>query len=544
MKKDSFLKGTIIASIAIIITKILGVLYVIPFYKIIGEDGGVLYSYAYNIYNLFLNISTAGIPIAISMIISEYLTLGKLEAKERVYSLGKKVILTFSIIAFLILFIFSDYFALFFVNGIEGANPISDIGLVIKAISISLIITPFLSVLRGYLQGHKFISPGSISQVWEQVIRIIVVLLGSYLAINIFNTSIPIGVSVALTGAFFGGIAAYIYLKVKINKNKQLFETYKDDKKDNVKNKEILKKILMYCIPLVIISVTNDLYNIIDMKLIIKGLYMIGVDADTCELISSIVATWAPKICMIISAISMGLITSLIPHLIEKYTKKDYKGSNKIFNQAVSTMLITSLPMVVGIIILSDEVYTVFYGLSKYGGNVLVVSAIVSLVVGTLSVMNTALQGFKKFKVVIISTAIGLLVNTILDIPVILLLNKIGVIPYIGTMIATIIGSSVSIAINLRYLKKNFNFKYLDIMHNLSKAFIPLLIMTLVLVPLNYIIPNTNNSILLILKILFFGIIGAIIYLFILYKNKGLYDTFGKDQIDSIIKKLHLKKSH
>ena len=54
MKKDSFLKGTIIASIAIIITKILGVLYVIPFYKIIGEDGGVLYSYAYNIYNLFL----------------------------------------------------------------------------------------------------------------------------------------------------------------------------------------------------------------------------------------------------------------------------------------------------------------------------------------------------------------------------------------------------------------------------------------------------------------------------------------------------------
>ena len=543
MKKDSFLKGTIIASIAIIITKILGVLYVIPFYKIIGEDGGVLYSYAYNIYNLFLNISTAGIPIAISMIISEYLTLGKLEAKERVYSLGKKVILTFSIIAFLILFIFSDYFALFFVNGIEGANPISDISLVIKAISISLIITPFLSVLRGYLQGHKFISPGSISQVWEQIIRIIVVLLGSYLAINIFNTSIPIGVSVALTGAFFGGIAAYIYLRVKINKNKKLFETYQDKKKDNIKNKEILKKILFYCIPLVMISITNDLYNLIDMKLIIKGLYIIGMDASTCELISSIVATWAPKICMIIMAISMGLITSLIPHLIEKYTKKDYKGSNNIFNQAVSTMLIVALPMVVGIIILSDEVYTIFYGLSEYGGNVLVISAIVSLTVGTLSVMNTALQGFKKFKVVIISTLIGLLVNTILDIPIILLLDKIGIIPYIGTMIATIIGSGVSITINLVYLKKNYNFKYLDILHNLAKTFIPLLVMTIILLPINYFIPETNNTILLILKIFAFGIVGAIIYLYIMYKNKGLYDAFGKDQIDSIIKKLHLKKS-
>ena len=213
MRKDSFLKGTIIASMAIIITKIIGVLYVIPFYDIIGENGGVLYSYAYNIYALFLNISTAGIPIALSMIISEYIALNKLDAKERAYSLGKKVIMTFSIVAFLILFIFSDYIALFYVDGIAGSNPISDISLVIKAISISLIITPFLSVLRGYLQGHKFIAPSSISQVWEQIVRIVVVLLGSFLAINVFNSSIPVGVAVSLTGAFFGGVFAYIYLR-------------------------------------------------------------------------------------------------------------------------------------------------------------------------------------------------------------------------------------------------------------------------------------------------------------------------------------------
>ena len=75
MKKNSFIQGTVVASISIIITKILGALYVIPFYKIIGVSGGALYSYAYTIYNLFLNISTAGIPIAISMIISEYYTL-------------------------------------------------------------------------------------------------------------------------------------------------------------------------------------------------------------------------------------------------------------------------------------------------------------------------------------------------------------------------------------------------------------------------------------------------------------------------------------
>ena len=542
MKKDSFLKGTIIASLSIIITKILGVLYVIPFYDIIGENGGVLYSYAYNIYNLFLNISTAGIPLAMSMIISEYLALDMLEAKEKSYNLGKKIIVSFSIICFLVLFVFSDFFALFFVGGIDNANPISDISLVIKAISISLIITPFLSVLRGYLQGHKFISPGSISQVLEQVVRIVVVLLGSYLAIYVFDTSVPIGVSVALSGAFFGGIIAYIYLRFKVNKNKQLFKTYDDNKKDSISNKEIIKKILSYSIPLIIISVTNDLYNIIDMKLIIKGLYMVDFSAFDAELISSIIATWAPKICMIIMAISMGLITSLIPHIIEKYTKKDYVGANSIFNQAVSTMLVVSLPMTLGIIILSSDAYYIFYGKSIYGGNILAFSAVSSLVIGVFSVMSTALQGFKKFKVVIGATLTGLVINACLDIPMILLLNKIGINPYYGTVIATVIGSSISILIILSYLKVNFNFKYGLIIKSLGKTIVPLIMMGLVVFILNLLVPSFNSLLLTLLKLLVFAFIGACIYFILIYENKGLEMAFGKEQIESIMKKVHLKK--
>lgn len=90
LKKNTFIQGTIVTSVILIIIKLLGALYVIPFYKIIGTNGGTLYSYAYNIYNLFLNISTAGIPIAISMIISEYLALNMYDAKERAYKIGKR----------------------------------------------------------------------------------------------------------------------------------------------------------------------------------------------------------------------------------------------------------------------------------------------------------------------------------------------------------------------------------------------------------------------------------------------------------------------
>ena len=98
MKKESFVKGTFIATLAIIITKIIGVIYVIPFYKIIGTQGGALYAYAYNVYQIFLSVSTAGIPIAISKLVSEYNTLEMVDAKNRVYKVGKKLLLFISLI--------------------------------------------------------------------------------------------------------------------------------------------------------------------------------------------------------------------------------------------------------------------------------------------------------------------------------------------------------------------------------------------------------------------------------------------------------------
>lgn len=545
MKKDSFLKGTLIASIAIITTKILGVLYVIPFYNIIGEQGGVLYAYAYNIYNLFLNISTAGIPIAISMIISEYLTLGMNEAKERVYKISKRIILIISMLTFLALFLFAYYIAIFFVGGIKGSTPKEDIDMAIKAISFSLLIVPILSIYRGYMQGHKFIAPGSISQVIEQLVRILIVILGSYTAINILGTKTTIGVSVALLGAFFGALSAFIYLKIKIKKNKELFKIKDYSKKDNITNREIIKKILYFCIPLIIIAITNDLYTIIDIKLIIKGLYMIGFDANHAELISSIIATWAPKICMIIMAIAMGLTTSLTPHIIEKYTKKDYKGSNELFNQAVSTMLAVAIPMVIGIIILRKEVYNIFYGSSIYGGNILAITTLVTLTLGILTVANTSLQGFKKFKVVILSTVTGLVINAILDIPLILLFNKIGITPYFGTSVATILGGLISTTIAMTYLKKKYKFKYKSIVYNGFSILLSSVIMGLIVFIINMLIPNFDTTrITTTLKVMILGLLGAIIYAICMYKNKGFYNIFGKDTVDRILKKLHIKRSY
>ena len=92
MKKNSFIEGTLIATFSIFLVKILGMVYVIPFYAIVGSQGAALYAYAYNIYGLFLEISTAGIPNAVGKLINELNTLNKQEAKVRTFKLGKKVL--------------------------------------------------------------------------------------------------------------------------------------------------------------------------------------------------------------------------------------------------------------------------------------------------------------------------------------------------------------------------------------------------------------------------------------------------------------------
>ena len=111
MKKSSFVNGALITTIGIIITKILGVLYVIPFHAIIGEAGGALYGYAYTIYLLFMSLSSAGIPLAISRIVSEYQTLGYYNIKKRAFVLGKRIALVLGIISFMIIMIFAPLLA-------------------------------------------------------------------------------------------------------------------------------------------------------------------------------------------------------------------------------------------------------------------------------------------------------------------------------------------------------------------------------------------------------------------------------------------------
>ena len=541
MKKNSFVEGTFIATFAIIIVKVLGALYVIPFYRIIGESGGALYSYAYNVYNLFLNISTAGIPIAISKLISEYNTLEMYEAKERAYKLGRNIILIISVIAFFMLFVFSKEFASLILGEIKGGNTLEDVSFVIKCVSFCLLIIPFLSVSKGYLQGHKYITPSSISQVIEQVVRIAVLLMGSYIVINVLNKSVTLGVGVSVFAAFVGGCSAYLYIKIKMIKNKSAFPT--KDTKDNVSNKEIFKKILKYSIPLIIVSVATDIYSLTDMTLVVRTSYKLGYTAKESELIASIISTWAPKICMIINAVAIGMGASLIPHMVSSYTKKDYTSSNKRFNEALRIIIVSTLPLAVGLAFLSGPVYTLFYGNNTYGTLILRYTSISSFFASIYIVISLSLQSLNKFKTVYVSSIMGFLINALLDVPLMHLFNLMGLEAFYGAILATILGYVFSYIYSLTSLKKSMNFNYSETLDTIKKVFLPITSMFIVLVILNLFVKLPTNGIMRMCLVLgLYTLLGAFVYLGISYKTGLLYEVFGKDYVDNLLRKLHLKR--
>lgn len=541
MKKNSFVEGTFIATFAIIIVKVLGALYVIPFYRIIGESGGALYSYAYNVYNLFLNISTAGIPIAISKLISEYNTLEMYEAKERAYKLGRNIILIISVIAFFMLFVFSKEFASLILGEIKGGNTLDDVSFVIKCVSFCLLIIPFLSVSKGYLQGHKYITPSSISQVIEQVVRIAVLLMGSYIVINVLNKSVTLGVGVSVFAAFVGGCSAYLYIKIKMIKNKSAFPT--KDTKDNVSNKEILKKIFKYSIPIIIVSVATDIYSLTDMTLVVRTSYKLGYTAKEAELIASIISTWAPKICMIINAVAIGMGASLIPHMVSSYTKKDYTSSNKRFNEALRIIIVSTLPLAVGLAFLSGPVYTLFYGNNTYGTLILRYTSISSFFASIYIVISLSLQSLNKFKTVYVSSIMGFLINALLDVPLMHLFNLMGLEAFYGAILATILGYVFSYIYSLTSLKKSMNFNYSETLDTIKKVFLPITSMFIVLVILNLFVKLPTNGIMRMCLVLgLYTLLGAFVYLGISYKTGLLYEVFGKDYVDKLLRKLHLKK--
>ena len=457
MKKDTFIKGALISTICVVLSKILGIIYVIPFNKIIGSEGGALYGYAYNIYVLFLQLSTVGIPLAISKLVSEYNALNYHDAKKRVYKVALIITSIISIIVTIILNVFAYDIAYMIKGNVVGGNTLSDIAFVIRVSSSAIFFVTLLSNMRGFLQGQKYITHSSISQVIEQFVRIIVIVLGSYIFIKLFG--VKEAVAVAIFGATVGAIAAIIYLLIKGKKELKLKDNdYKiKEEEREITNSYLTKKLIKCTIPFVMLSIIVSLYNSIDMFTVIKTLVnKASFAVEDAEYIMSCISTWGAKLNMIVTSISAGIATSLLPNITDDYTKGNYKAISDKVIKTVSILLVLVIPMVLGLSFLASPVWTVFYGNNSLGIKVFTYSIFTALLSGLFTNINVIMQSVNSYRKAYFSLIVGIMFKIIMNVPSIILFNNLGLPAYYGNITVTILSYLISIILNLITLKKEF----------------------------------------------------------------------------------------
>ena len=544
MKRTGFLAGAFISVLGIVICKVIGLVYVIPFYAIIGTQGGALYSYAYSIYNVFLNLATSGIPVAMSKVVSEYNEMKFYNTKERVFKIGLRVISCLCIISFLVLFIFAPYLADMIIGGVEGGNTVQDVTMVIRVISTAVLVVPFLSVSKGYLQGHKIMQVSSIADILEQLARVFVILLGSFLTLKVFHLSLNTAVGVAVFGATVGALVAYFYVFLKIRKAKDLKRHERMTEGERfITSKALVKKIIFYAMPFVIISLLQSIYVLVDVFTVVKGLVGLGYTTAISENVVSVIQTWGSKLNMIVMSISTGIITSLIPTIASAYAVRNIKEVNGKITQALQSLFLVTIPLSVGISFMSSAVWTVFYGYDELNSSIFKLLILSQIPLSICSVMVNTNQTMNNTRATITALGGSLIFKILLNVPFMHLFSLLGLESYYATISLNMIIDTLASIYLLMKVKKETGISYLRAARTFIKVIMCTVIMVLGLSILNLFIPSFSVSRMgSILYIILYGVIGIFIYFFVAYKSNTISDIVGKDFVDKIISKLKIFK--
>ncbi len=451
---SNLLKGTAILTIGLFLSKALGLLYVIPFYAIVGEKSVGLYQYAYIPYNLALAVAVSGAPLAISKFVSKYNALGDYATGRKLMKSGMLVMSITGFLSFLALFFLANPIAGLVIKSDEQIFTVNDIATVIRWVSFALLAVPLLSISRGFLQGYQKFEPTSVSQLIEQIIRIIVVLVGAYVVVNVLGLSPRIAVQFAVFAAFIGALAGLWSLYYYWKKYQEEFDYLLSNSPPagSLPLKQIYKEVLTYVLPFVLVGTINPIYQFVDMITFNGAMSSIGL-ASVSDLYLTKLNFLTHKIVMIPVMVATGFSMALISIITKDYTTKNQKGITRSLDQTYQIMLFLTIPMVIGLIVLNSEVYQFLYEYDVAGASVLAAYAPVAILFAMFTVTAAILQGIDHHKWIVLTSLLGLLIKMLINIPLIKLFETN------GAILATAIGYSVAVAINLIVIRKALNYK-------------------------------------------------------------------------------------
>ncbi|GAA0429991.1 lipid II flippase MurJ [Lentibacillus halophilus] len=455
---SNIIKGTMMLTSATFLSKLLGMIYVIPFNALVGKSGGTLFQFAYTPYTILISFSTIGVPMAVSKFVSKYNALGDYETGMRMFKAGMMLMAATGIIAFLIMFSSANLLAeQMITNEKEGSIAASDVAMVIRMVSIALLVIPSMSIVRGFFQGYESMEPTAVSQVVEQIIRIGFILSAAFVITVLLDGSKITAVGFSAFAAFIGALAssAVLWWFWRRRKTQIYAQINKQNYTYDLSMKRLFAELFRYAGPFVVVGVAVPMYQLIDQFTFERAMTAIG-KKDLFETANAAINFYGHKLVIIPVTIATGLSLAIIPALTKTFTQKDRALMNQQIHQALQIVLVLVVPAVAGLSMLSDVAYGSLYGMDQIGytGSLLGWYAPVGLLFALFTVTSSILQGINEQRFAIISLAGGLLVKMLLNIQLIHMFGAKGVI--LGTMLAT----GTAVALNLWRIRKAIRFPF------------------------------------------------------------------------------------
>lgn len=524
----TIVRGTMLLTAAAFLSKFLGMIYVIPFNELVGSKGGALYLYAYNPYTILISISTIGVPLATSKFISKYNSLGDYYTGLRMFRLGLVLMSITGILSFLILFFSADWVAQSFVVDDEHGNSVADVKMVIRMVSFALLIIPGASIIRGYFQGNQSMGPTAVSQVVEQVVRIVFVLASAFIVVKIYNGAIATAVGFATFAAFVGALASLAVLLTYWIKRKDytMSKVNAQIVKDEIPIKDLIIELFSYAGPFILVSIAIPLYQNVDTFTFNKAMASIG-QGDISEAAFAAINLYGHKLVIIPVTLATGISMTIIPVLTQSFTTNDYLNLKKQINQTLQIVFVVVVPAVVGLVALSYEAYGSLYGLTNIELTSYLLSwyAPVALLFALYSVSAAILQGINQQNFAVVGLLVGFTVKILFNT---LLIQQFGA---IGSILTTMLAVLIALSINLVRIKSSIEFSYKETFKRLLLIIIFSFIMFIGLELYKYIVNlvfDYKDSRLGVTIVLIFGVgLGGLIYFILAYKSTLLERTLG-----------------
>ncbi|AZN40094.1 putative polysaccharide biosynthesis protein [Paenibacillus albus] len=413
VKKDSLIKGTIILAAAALVARFLGIFQRIPLDYMTDSHGGGYFTVANNIYLMLLIVATGGIPSAISKMVSERYAQGRPDEAKRIY----KAALIFGSVTGVLITVLLLVFAPFYATHV-AEKPGAD--LAVRAIAPALLFFPIIAMMRGYFQGRQLMAAGGISQIIEQILRVITAVGLAYLVLA-WGWGQRWIAAAATFGSVFGSVGAFIVMLSYARKLRRqdaldksaaaLEKTAASEKRSTLSFKSIYKELFKISVPIVITSMTVQFIYFFDTSFFIKLTHGYYNAADADQMLDWL-GVKAQALAGIPPILAIALSQSMIPVISAAYSVRNMKEVERQASLVMRIVVFTGVP---ASLIMTVAAASITGLLFENTGGSLAVAALTAGTIFQITMMtsNTVLTSMNKPTLPMRHAIIGIVVKVV-----------------------------------------------------------------------------------------------------------------------------------